>query len=90
VPWACVGAGGAAILTGGILILTDSQPSTDPTSEHSRYYYSTQGPGIATAIAGALSVGVGLYVFHRQRAAASAVAATPLPGGAAITWTTAF
>ena len=90
VPWLCIGAGGAAVITGGILIAVDSKPSADPTSEHSRYYYSTKGPGIVTGIAGALSVGAGFYILHRQREARSTVMAMPLPGGAAVQWTKTF
>lgn len=90
VSWGLIGAGGAAIVTGTVLVLVDSQPSTDPNSEHSKYYYSTKTPGIVTGIAGALSVGAGLYILHRQHAARATVAATPLPGGAAVQWTQAF
>lgn len=90
VPWLCVGGGGAAIVTGIILIATDSKPSADPNSEHSRYYYSTRTPGIVTGIAGALTVGAGLYIFHRQHDARPTVTASPLPGGGAVQWTHAF
>lgn len=90
VPWLCIGTGGAAIITGGILIAVDSKPSADPTSQHSRYYYSTKGPGIVTGIAGALGVGAGLYILHRQHDARSTVMAMPLPGGAAVRWTKPF
>ena len=90
VPWLCVGAGGAAIATGIVLVVVDSKPSADPNSDHSRYYYSTRTPGIVTGIAGALTVGAGLYIFHRQRVAGSIVTATAVPGGGAVQWTHAF
>jgi len=90
VPWLFIGAGGAAVVTGTVLVLVDSKPSTDPNSEHSKYYYSTKGPGIVTGIAGALSVGAGLYILHRQHVARSTLTAAPLPGGAAVQWTRSF
>jgi hypothetical protein len=90
VPWLFIGAGGAAVVTGTVLVLVDSKPSTDPTSEHSKYYYSTKGPGIVTGIAGVLSAGAGLYILHRQHVARSTITASPLPGGAAVQWTRSF
>ncbi len=90
VPWLCIAAGGAAAVAGLILVSTDDKPSSDPTSEHSRYYYSTREPGIAMMIGGALTIGFGLYVRHRQNAAGSTVTAAPLHGGAAVHWTRAF
>jgi PEGA domain-containing protein len=90
VPWLFIGAGGAAVVTGTVLVLVDSKPSTDPNSEHSKYYYSTKAPGIVTGIAGVLSTGAGLYILHRQHVARSTLTATPLPGGAAVQWTGAF
>jgi hypothetical protein len=90
VPWLLIGAGGAAVVTGTVLVIVDSKPSTDPTSEHSKYYYSTKGPGIVTGIAGALSVGAGLYIMHRQHVAGSTITAMPLPGGGAVHWTRSF
>jgi hypothetical protein len=89
-PWLLIGTGGAAVITGTVLVVVDSKPSTDPTSEHSKYYYSTKEPGIVTGIAGALTVGAGLYILHRQRIARSALTATSLPGGAAVQWTRSF
>jgi hypothetical protein len=90
VPWLFIGAGGAAVVTGTVLVLVDSKPSADPNSERSRYYYSTKVPGIVTGIAGALSVGAGLYILHRQRVTRSTITATPLSGGAAVQWTRSF
>jgi hypothetical protein len=90
VPWLFIGAGGAAVVTGAVLVLLDGKPSTDPASEHSKYYYSTKGPGIVTGIAGVLSTGAGLYILHRQHAARSTLTATPLSGGAAVQWMGSF
>jgi hypothetical protein len=90
VPWLFIGAGSAAVVTGTVLVLVDSKPSNDPNSEHSRYYYSTKGPGIVTGIGGVLSVGAGLYLLHRQHVARSMLTVTPLHGGGAVHWTRSF
>jgi hypothetical protein len=90
VPWLCIGVGGAAIVTGGVLYLYNGEPSRDPSADQSRHYTSFQGPGIATAVVGAVSLGFGLYLHHRQHEATSVIAATPSRDGLAIHWTGSF
>jgi PEGA domain len=82
-----IGAGGAAMLAGGLLIAFDQDP--DPHGPQSRYYYNTAGLGVATLGVGALVAGAGIYFLTRPHVTSTATV-TALPGGGAIGWAARF
>jgi hypothetical protein len=87
IPIAVGGAGAAALITGGVLIIVHDPhgPDLGPREE---YYYATRTPGIVTAIGGAAAVAASVYLWRRQRR--STVTAAPTARGAAVGWITTF
>jgi hypothetical protein len=87
-PYLALGVGGAAILTGALLIAFDEDP--DPRGPQQHYYYDTAAYGVASLAIGAVVAGAGVYLRLRPQAT-SAATVTPLPGGGATaSWTGRF
>jgi hypothetical protein len=88
IPYLALGAGGAAILAGALLIAFDEDP--DPRGPQRPYYYDTAKHGVASLAIGAAVAGAGVYLLLRPKPR-SAATLTPLPGGgAAASWTGRF
>ena len=82
-PLVLVGVGGAALVTGGVLILADKSTDTSPSA--GREITRTLVPGIFTALGGAAVAGVGIYMLmHRSETSAPVAAVTS--GGAYLGW----
>jgi len=82
--------GGAALVSGAVLIALDGRPTCDPTppSTECRSLYATLAPGIALTAAGAaLAAGGGVLAWLSARASRSAVTLAPVaaPGVVGLT-----
>lgn len=93
--WGLVGAGVAALATGGVLIALDEDRAVGPEEDHAEFSFNSASFGTKVAIAGAVSVGTGaLLLLLRPKAAKpssrSAPAVSAVPGGVALTWMKAF
>jgi hypothetical protein len=86
-PYGLMGAGGAALIAGGIMIAIDEDP--DPSDTTSKTYRDTGTAGAVLGIAGAAALGTGLYLYltgHRSSAPVAAVS----HDGAVVGWTGSF
>lgn len=64
-PWALTGAGVVMLGAGGVLIAMDDPRSSGATGSRKKFYQPTLLPGAVLAGAGAVSLGVGVYLFIR-------------------------
>jgi hypothetical protein len=92
VPGIVIGVGLAAVAGGGLLILAHDEPSRPlPTEDQEPYYFDTRLPGIAAAIGGAVTVGVGIYLWRRAPMSRAVPTLVPRAGGGAVLgWSTSF
>jgi hypothetical protein len=81
-PIAVMSAGGALLITGGVLIAIDQ----DPLPKEPARIYDTAAQGVALAIGGAVVVGVGAYLWFRSSKASSAPVASVTGNTAYIGW----
>jgi hypothetical protein len=81
----CLGAGLAGVATGAALIVASPRP--DPGQ---RYYYRTAPAGIAVALTGAASIGVGLWWWLRRHDERSAPALSLGASHAVLGWSGQF
>jgi hypothetical protein len=87
-PGLAIGIGGAAIISGTVLIVLDQDP--DPKGPQQPRFYDTAQFGVATLAAGFVIAATGVYFLMRPHATSTATLA-PLPGGgAAIGWAGRF
>jgi len=86
VPYVALGAGGAAIVTGALLIAFDEDPH--PRGLQRSLYDDTARNGVISLAIGAAITGAGVYLLLREKSPTPAI--TPLPGGAAASWTGRF
>lgn len=87
VPYTLVGVGGAAMITGVVLLAINQSPSS--TGVEQPTYRDTEGTGIVFLAAGAVSAGVGVYLWLHQRASSEPVVAVA-PGGGYVGWAGRF
>lgn len=85
VPLALIGAGGAAVVTAGVLVYLGQQDGPEDKYKHTR----ATTLGIVTGLAGAAAIGAGIYLWWRGPAA-SAPTVAAVPHGAIIGWTRSF
>ena len=81
-PWVLTGAGVAMLGGGGALIAMNDPQSSGTTGSRKKFYEPTLLPGAVLAGAGAVSLGIGIYLFIREPsrprdAAGPQVAVTP-------------
>jgi hypothetical protein len=86
-PGLAIGIGGAAIVSGTVLIVLDQDPN--PMGPQQPRFYDTAKLGAATLAAGVVLAATGVYFLMRPHATSTATLA-PLPGGAAIGWAGRF
>jgi hypothetical protein len=87
-PGLAIGIGGAAIVSGTVLIILDQDPS--PSGPQQARYYDTAKVGVVTLAAGVVVAAAGVYFLMHPHASSTATIA-PLPGGgAAIGWAGRF
>lgn len=79
----CLGAGLAGVATGAVLILASPGPPQDPRQQ---YYYRTAPAGIVVGLAGAASIGVGLWWWLRRHDERSAPAVSLGASHAVLGW----
>ncbi|HSK02816.1 MAG TPA: PEGA domain-containing protein [Kofleriaceae bacterium] len=85
--YAALGGGAALAIAGGIMIGIDEDVPTDPAVPE---YLDTAPAGVALAAAGAVAIGVGVYLLVRQPSERSAPAVSLVSGGGVIGWTGRF
>jgi hypothetical protein len=78
-PLALAIGGGAALVTGGVLIAIDK--SSDTSASAGKTVTRTLVPGIGCAIAGAAAIGAGAYLWFHRSAKSAPVAAVSQNGG---------
>jgi hypothetical protein len=83
----CLGAGLAGVATGAALILASPGPPSDP---RQHYYYRTAPAGIVVGLAGAASIGVGLWWWLRRHDERSAPAVSLGASHAVLGWSGQF
>lgn len=83
----CLGVGLAGVATGAALVIASPGPPTDPTQ---RYYYRTAPAGIIVGLAGAASIGVGLWWWLRRHDERSAPAVSLGASHAVLGWSGRF
>lgn len=88
-PWLVLGAGGAAVLTGAVLVALDEDlpPATEP---QSRRYFDSATPGVAIGVAGLVVVGAGTYLLLRSPAPTAGPRVSLSPDHAAVGWAGVF
>jgi len=80
--YVAMGLGGAAIVSGGVLLLLNKPPVDAPRSQNQpRVYRETLVPGVAL-LAGGVAVGIGGYIWWRHTKSSTAPVVAPIPGGA--------
>jgi len=79
-PWLVIGAGAAAVLTGGILLAIDQDP--DPSPNGSFEIRDTAAVGVGVLVAGAAVVGIGGYLLVRSTRPKSSRPTAALSAGA--------
>jgi hypothetical protein len=85
--WAPIGitaVGGAAIVTGIVLIAADQDPNSKFTSQHQ--YFNSAPEGVALAIGGVVAAGVGGYLLWRSTSTTSTPVAAFTGDSAYIGW----
>ncbi len=85
-PYVALGTGGTAIVAGALLIAFDEDPN--PRGPQRPSYDDTARNGVVALAIGAAVTGAGVYLLLRHKATSPAI--TPLPGGAAASWTGRF
>jgi hypothetical protein len=85
VPIALIGAGGAAVVTAGVLVYLGQQDGPDDKYKHTH----ATTLGIVTGLAGAAAIGAGVYLWLHATAESAPTVAT-IPHGAIVGWTRSF
>jgi hypothetical protein len=78
--------GGAAMAIGGGVLLAIDENDSDARQQVDQYYYDTAPAGVALAAAGAVALGVGVYLMVRKPSARKAPVVSVTPGGGVIGW----
>jgi PEGA domain len=86
VPFALIGVGAAAVVTGIILYAVDEDPS--PTG--GKRYWDTAPAGVTVGSIGLAAAAVGTYLLYRDSRTPLAPSVAVLPRGAFLTWTGSF
>ena len=86
-PKVLVGAGGALVVTGVVMLAINSTPST--TGPQQPTYHNYAPPGYALVATGAVAAGVGAYLWYRAGHSSAPVAAVT-PDGAVVGWAGRF
>ena len=86
-PIALMAAGGASLLTGGILLAIDQDP--DPRGPQKPQYLDTTAGGVVLGVAGLAAVGAGVYLYLTGKPHSAPVAAVT-HGGAVVGWSGRF
>ena len=89
-PFALLGAGGAALATGITLFLLDEDPVSSRDQDAKRRYRDTALPGLGLAIGGVVTAGIGGYLLWRTSSKSPSAVIAPLQGGALIGVTKSF
>jgi hypothetical protein len=87
VPLGLAAAGGIAIVTGGIMLAIDEDPT--PRGPQQPRYLDTATAGAVMTIAGAAALGTGIYLWMHERTHGAPVAAVS-HDGAVVGWTGRF
>jgi hypothetical protein len=93
--WGLVGAGVAALATGGVLVALDEDQAAGPEEDHAELYLDSSSFGTKVMVAGAVSAGAGaLLLLLRpkvaKRPSQSGASVSAVLGGVALTWVKAF
>lgn len=82
VPKLAVGVGGAALVTGVLMVVFDQDPN--PVGQQKERIYNTAPAGAAIGIAGAVLAGAGGYLWWRSASGTSTAKVMLLPSGGAV------
>jgi hypothetical protein len=85
VPLTLIGAGGAAVVTAGVLVYLGRQDGPDDKYQHTH----ATTLGVVTGLVGVAAIGAGVYLWWRGPST-SAPTAAAVPGGAVVGWTRSF